>query len=52
LSDSATAFSELLRLLGWEVYTTFYLPPWMIVVTVIVAVVLAGIGLTARRRRA
>lgn len=50
LTGSATAFSELLRLLGWEVYTTFYLPLWMIVATVVVALLLAAIGLTARRR--
>lgn len=52
LTGSATAFSELLRLLGWELYTTFYLPAWMIVATAIVALVLAGIGFTAHGRRA
>ncbi len=50
LTGSATALSELLRALGWEVYTTFYLPAWMIAATVVVALVLGGVGLTARRR--
>lgn len=45
LTGSATALSELLRLLGWEVYTTFYLPGWMILVTTIAAVVMMIIGL-------
>jgi len=45
LTGSATALSELLRLLGWEVYTTFYMPGWMIVVTFIAGVVMMIIGL-------
>lgn len=49
LTGSATALSELLRALGWEVYTTFYMPGWMIIVTVIVALVLAGLGVMTRR---
>jgi hypothetical protein len=50
LTGSATALSKVLRALGWEVYTTFYMPAWMIVVTLVVAVLLAIIGL--RRSKA
>lgn len=51
LTGSATVLSELLRRLGWEVYTTFYLPIWMVATTAVVAVILAGIGVTARTER-
>lgn len=51
LTGSSTALSELLRFLGWEVYTTFYLPLWMIAVTALAGLILAGIGLTARAGR-
>lgn len=49
LTGSATALSNVLRVLGWEVYTTFYMPVWMIVVTCLVAVSLVIIGLRSRR---
>ena len=49
LTGSATALSELLRLLGWEVYTTFYMPTWMVIVTIVVALSLFVIGLRARK---
>jgi hypothetical protein len=51
LTGSATLVSELLGLLGWEVYTTFYLPLWMIVTMVIAAFLLAGMGFVARPER-
>lgn len=49
LTGSATALSQLLRALGWEVYTTFYMPIWMIIVTIVVALSLFLIGLRARK---
>lgn len=52
LSGSPSAVSQLFRLLGWEVYTTFYVPTFMLVVLIVTAVVLAGIGLRAHRERA
>jgi hypothetical protein len=44
--------SALLRLLGWEVYTTFYLPTYTIGVIVVIAVLLVGIGWWGRARAA
>ena len=57
LVGSPSAVSQGLRLLGWEVYTTFYLPDFMLVLLVIVAVLLVGLPwatsrLTARHTRA
>jgi len=52
LTGSATALSKVLRALGWEVYTTFYMPAWMIIVTCIVAVLLAIIGVRSRKASA
>lgn len=50
LSGSPSAVSRLFRLLGWEVYTTFYVPNFMLVVLVLTAVVLTGIGFATRRQ--
>lgn len=44
LVGSPTAVSQLLRLFGWEVYTTFYLPSFMLVLLVLAAVLLAVMG--------
>jgi hypothetical protein len=40
-----TDVSAVLRLLGWEVYTTFYVPNITLLVIVIAAIVLAAIGM-------
>lgn len=45
-----TEVSEALRLLGWEVYTTFYVPTAMLAVIAIAAIVLAAVGIFGRRR--
>jgi hypothetical protein len=45
-----TDVSEILRLLGWEVYTTFYVPNYALVVIVVAAIVLALVGLLSGRR--
>lgn len=49
LTGTPTAVSQALRALGWEVYTTFYVPDLTLVALVVIAVVLAGLGLYARR---
>lgn len=48
-----TDASEVLRLLGWEVYTTFYVPTFTLAALGLVTVLLVGLGLwerTAGRR--
>ena len=48
-----TDVSEVLRLLGWEVYTTFYVPTFTLAALGLVTVLLVGLGLwerTAGRR--
>jgi len=52
LTGTPSAVSRLFRLLGWEVYTTFYVPTFVLIALVVTAVVLTGIGLSARRARA
>lgn len=47
-----TEVSEVLRLLGWEVYTTYYVPDYTLVVIVIAAIVLAAMGFWGSRRAA
>lgn len=44
-----TEVSDALRLLGWEVYTTFYVPTVTLAVIVIVTLALIGLGLWGRR---
>jgi hypothetical protein len=50
LAGASTAFSDVLALMGWEVYTTFYSPRWVIAVMVIIGVALGAVGLIRRRR--
>lgn len=47
-----TEVSEVLRLLGWEVYTTFYVPNATLLVIGAAIVALVGIGLWGRRAAA
>ncbi|GAA0577457.1 hypothetical protein ACFQH5_00400 [Halomonas salifodinae] len=47
LAGAPTAFSALIRLLGWEIYTTFYAPLWALGLMLLLAVALVGL---ARRR--
>ena len=51
LSGSPSAVSQLFRLLGWEVYTTFYVPNFMLALLVLAAIVLVGTGMAGRVRR-
>ncbi|EPC03938.1 hypothetical protein L861_01160 [Litchfieldella anticariensis FP35 = DSM 16096] len=50
LAGAPTAFSRLLGALGWNVYTTFYMPTWMLAVMVLVGLGCAWLGLSAYRR--
>ncbi len=47
-----TEVSEVLRLLGWEVYTTYYVPNLTLAIIVLAAVILAAMGILGRRRLA
>ncbi len=47
-----TAVSSALRLLGWEVYTTFYVPTFTLVAIGVAAIALAAFGLWGARQRA
>jgi uncharacterized membrane protein len=47
-----TDVSEILRLFGWEVYTTYYVPDYTVLAIGIVAIVLAVIGFWGRSRPA
>lgn len=44
-----TEVSQVLRLLGWEVFTTFYVPNVTLAVIGLIALLLFGLGLWARR---
>lgn len=47
-----TEVSELLRLLGWDVYTTYYVPDMTLAIAIVVCVVLLGLGEWTRRSEA
>jgi uncharacterized membrane protein len=48
LAGNPSAVSEVLRRLGWEVFTTFYLPDWVLGLLVVVAFALVGVGFAGR----
>ena len=50
LAGNPSAVSQVLRRLGWEVFTTFYLPNWVLGTIVLASIVLVAIGVTAARR--
>lgn len=50
LAASPTHFSELLAAAGWTVYETFYAPSWMLVVLLLLAVMSAIAGFTAKAK--
>ena len=52
LAGNPSAVSEIVRRLGWEVFTTFYLPTWMLAVVVAAALILAALGFAGRRATA
>jgi len=51
LVGAPTHFSALLGLTGWEVYTTFYSPLWVVAVMVIIGLAAAVLGLKGQRSR-
>ncbi|PXY00148.1 heme ABC transporter permease [Halomonas sp. LBP4] len=50
LAGAPTRFSDLLRLTGWEVYTTFYSPLWVITVMVLIGLACGALGIMTRRQ--
>ena len=49
LVGNPSAVSEVLRMLGWEVFTTFYLPGWLVAGIICAAAVIVVIGIVGRR---
>lgn len=52
LAGSTPQFSALLKLLGWDVYHTFFVPTWVIAVMVLIGIACAALGLKGRRAAA
>ena len=50
LVNNYTELSDVLRLFGWEVFTTFYVPNLTLAVIVVAAIVLAALGIWGRRQ--
>lgn len=48
LVGNYTEVGELLRLLGWEIYSTYYLPDLTLIVIAVVAAVLVALGFLGR----
>lgn len=51
LVGNYTEVGQVLRLLGWEIYTTFYVPNYTLSVIVVATVLLAGLGLFPGRNK-
>ena len=51
LAGNPSGVSDIVRKLGWEVFTTFYLPGWMLVVVVLAAVALLAAGVLGHHVR-
>lgn len=52
LGGLRTTLSQILRTFGWEVYTTYYLPDFALGLLVVIALLLAGLGLICRKKSA
>jgi hypothetical protein len=50
LAGNPSAVSEVLRRLGWEVFTTFYQPNWVLIVLGVATLALIALGAAGRRR--
>jgi uncharacterized membrane protein len=49
LAGNPSAVSEIVRRLGWEVFTTFYLPDWVLALIGISAVAMIALGFAGSR---
>jgi hypothetical protein len=52
LAGNPSAVSEVLRRLGWEVFTTFYLPDWLLGALLAATLALVALGLAGRQAAA
>ncbi len=52
LAGNPSIVSEVVRRLGWEVFTTFYLPDWILILLVIAALIMIALGFIGSRARA
>lgn len=48
LAGAPTAFSKILGALGWNVYTTFYVPDWVLLMLVLIGLGCAVLGVIGR----
>jgi uncharacterized membrane protein len=48
LAGNPSGVSDIVRKLGWEVFTTFYLPGWMLGVVVVAALALIAAGILSK----
>lgn len=48
LVGNPSAVSEIVRRLGWEIFTTFYLPNWVLLLLVIAALMIIASGFAGR----
>lgn len=49
LVGATTEFSEVLKLFGWDVYNTFYVPTWVVGALVLIGLICAVTGLVSQR---
>ncbi len=49
LVGATTQFSEVLKLLGWNVYNTFFVPTWVVATLVLIGLICAAAGLMNQR---
>jgi hypothetical protein len=49
LHGAPTFLSDILRMIGWEVYATFYFPNWVLVILAIVIVAMPAVAVASRR---
>jgi uncharacterized membrane protein len=52
LVGQPTAWSTVLRWLGWDIYRTFFMPTYMLLVTLVAAAVIVALGILGRRAAA
>ena len=52
LLGSPSRFSDALRMLGWDVYHTFFAPTWALGIAVVAAVIILALAVTLNRKTA